>query len=115
MSFEFIMPGSRPILYYRGLIKVPTKLIHDIRDIQTPSYKIGSGRDACKDYFWTVRARFKLGDRIKVTEWAGAFDVESWSSRPWNLRKGVAEYQMGMHPDGPEWFYYPFSTPCALE
>ena len=108
-----IYNAGKPVhSFYGGLIGVPTQLIYDVRDIYSPYHKIGSGLDACKRYFWTVRARFKLDGRSRVTEWAGAFDVADWSSRPWNLRKGIVEYKMGMMPDGPEWFYYPFSTPC---
>jgi hypothetical protein len=117
VSYELrVYNAGRPAhSFYRSLIGVPTQLIYDVRNIDSPYHKIESSLDACKRYFWTVRARFKLDGRIRVTEWAGAFDVASWSLRPWNLRKGVVEYRMGMLPDGPEWFYYPFSTPCVSD
>lgn len=114
-ELRIYIAGKPAHSFYRGLIGVPTQLIYDVRDIYSPYHKIEGVLDACKRYFWTVRARFKLDGRNRVTEWAGAFDVASWSSRPWNLRKGIVEYKMGMMPDGPEWFYYPFSTPCTSE
>jgi hypothetical protein len=98
-----------------GFVLVPAQQIYSARSIPEPHHKIENGLTACSDYFWTVRARFKLDGRVRVTEWAGAFEVAGWNERPWNLRRGVhsySEWVTAFRADGPEWFYYPFRTPC---
>jgi hypothetical protein len=120
--FDAAIPSST------NIVLVPARQVYDARDISEPYHKIESGLNACSDYFWTVRARFRLDGQVRVTEWAGAFDVAGWSEKPWNLRRGLLSYKQppdwlaagltGMRPpvpDGPEWFYYPFRTPCNTE
>jgi hypothetical protein len=120
--FDAAIPSST------NIVLVPARQVYDGRDISEPYHKIESGLNACSDYFWTVRARFRLDGQVRVTEWAGAFDVAGWSEKPWNLRRGLLSYKQppdwlaagltGMRPpvpDGPEWFYYPFRTPCNTE
>lgn len=113
--FDTAIPASTNILL------VPAQQVYEARGIPEPLLTVNSGLNACSDYFWTVRARFKLDGRIRVTEWAGAFEVGGWNEKPWNLRRGQLSYQsppswlIGVNPpvpDGPEWFYYPFRTPC---
>lgn len=120
--FDTAIPSST------NIVLVPAQQVYDARDISEPYHKIESGLHDCSDYFWTVRARFKLDGQVRVTEWAGAFDVGGWSEKPWNLRRGLHTYKLppewlgvvltGIRPpipDGPEWFYYPFMTPCNPE
>lgn len=120
--FDTAIPSSTNIML------VPAQQVYNARDISEPYHKIESGLNDCTDYFWTVRARFKLDGQVRVTEWAGAFDVGGWSEKPWNLRRGLHTYKQppewlvvgltGIRPpipDGPEWFYYPFMTPCNSE
>lgn len=104
---------------------IPSKQVYDARNISIPYHKIENKLEKCTNYFWTVRARFKLDDNVRVTEWAGAFDALGSNERPWNLRHGlhaytypIVEWMLPARPpiaDGPEWYYYPFSTPCDLE
>jgi len=104
--------------YNNKLNLVPTQQVYSERNILDPYHRIKKALNPCTDYFWTVRARFKHLGRERVTEWAGAFNVGLWNEKPWNLRRGLNEYKdplpflPGIHPDGPEWFYYPFKTPC---
>jgi len=120
--FDTAIPSST------NIILVPAKLVYDARGISETYHKVESGLHACTYYFWTVRARFKLDERVRVTEWAGAFDLLGWKEKPWNLRRGLHTYKQppewltvgltGVRPpvpDGPEWFYYPFMTPCNPE
>jgi len=120
--FDTAIPSSTNIML------VPAQQVYNARDISEPYHKIESGLNDCTDYFWTVRARFKLDGQVRVTEWAGAFGVGGWSEKPWNLRRGLHSYKQppewlvvgltGIRPpipDGPEWFYYPFMTPCNSE
>jgi hypothetical protein len=117
--FDSAIPSGTDILL------VPGQLVYSSRNILENFHKIRRSLEPCKDYFWTVRARFKLDGRIRVTEWSGAFDVSAWNEKPWNLRRGMTAYEgppewivLGLTgynpiiPDGPEWFYFPFSTPC---
>jgi hypothetical protein len=99
-----------------SIVVIPAQLIYEARDIAEPYHKIENVLDACKNYFWTVRARFKLDGRLRVIEWAGAFNVGGWNEKPWNLRRGLTQYKFsGISLDGPEWFYFPFRTPCQSE
>jgi hypothetical protein len=103
--------------YNEKNILVPTQQVYSERNIADPYHRINKELNPCRDYFWTVRARFKLLERERVTEWAGAFNVGLWNEKPWNLRRGLNQYKsLPLLPivqiDGPEWFYYPFRTPC---
>jgi hypothetical protein len=100
------------------LVLVPTQLVYCERNIPKHYHMIKKKLAPCTDYFWTVRARFKHLGRERVIEWAGAFNVGLWNEKPWNLRRGLNEYKNPLpflpviQIDGPEWFYYPFRTPC---
>jgi hypothetical protein len=48
-----------------------------------PQYQPVAPLDTCSGYFWTFRARFTLADRLRVTDWSGAFN--GWAE-PWNGR-----------------------------
>jgi hypothetical protein len=96
---------------------VPAQLLYDERSINEPQHKLAIKLEPCTDYFWTVRARFKINGKPRVTEWAGAFESGPWDNKPWNLRAGVFQYKEHPYlveatPDGPEWYYYSFMTPC---
>lgn len=121
--FNTIAPPSGPL----GML-IPSKQVYSARNISEPYHKIKNKLDICSYYFWTVRARFKLDGRFRVTEWAGAFNVIGWNEKPWNLRHGLHTYKAlpewlsellisreSPVADGPEWFYYPFRTPCGSE
>lgn len=98
------------------IVVVPARLIYEARGITEPYHKIDYILDECKGYFWTVRARFRLDGRLRVIEWAGAFNVGGWNEKPWNLRRGLTQYKFGVISfDGPEWFYFPFRTPCQSD
>jgi hypothetical protein len=88
---------------FEAVGRIPGQLVYEVRDLPEPYVKIQSGLKACSDYYWTVRARFKLDGRIRATEWAGAFSADGWNEQPWRLRRFGGRPQM---------FYYPFSSPC---
>ena len=100
---------------------IPFKQVYDARNVSIPYHKIENELEICTNYFWTVRARFKLDGHVRVTEWAGAFDALGANERPWNLRHGLHAYTYPFIPwmpsiaEGPEWYYYPFRTPCDSE
>lgn len=129
--FETASPATESVPY-GGLAKhmlVPAQQVYEARDIPETSHKIKTALDSCTKYFWTVRARFKLDGQMRTTEWAGVYGLSlggpagpEWLETPWSLRRGAQQKTatiMGVtvassmvFPDGPEWFYYPFSTPC---
>lgn len=88
------------------------KQVYYVSDIPEPYHKIENSLKACSRYIWTVRARFKLDGRTRITEWAAAFNVPGWDEKPWNLRRGKYGF---MIKHGAEWFYYRFKTPCGSE
>jgi hypothetical protein len=105
--------------YSRKIIPLPRQLVYIERNIIEPYHKANEVLSPCADYFWTVRARFKLSGRERVTEWAGAFPAHA---PPWKLRrvpnkdKDPLQVLLRWSPQitnpEPEWFYYPFRTPC---
>jgi hypothetical protein len=106
-------------IFEAGKANFPNRPIYIERDIIQPYHKIKDILNSCENYFWTVRARFKLSGRMRVTEWAGAFPA---NAPPWKLRRVPNEdldFRVVLlrwspqvtNPD-PEWFYYPFRTPC---
>jgi hypothetical protein len=110
----------------RREILIPAQVVYSARSIKETYHTVDRNLEACGNYFWTVRARFQLNGRVRVTEWAGAFDlspVESLKARPWNLRRGEiggiryhwypVPYELYQPVLGtPEWHYFPFMTPC---
>jgi hypothetical protein len=92
---------------------VPAQLVYGVRDITKAYHKIETGLNMCGEYFWTVRARFKLDGRVRVTEWAG--DYRRVWQHPLHLRHRQQHYWWTPGRPilySPEWFYYPFKTPC---
>jgi hypothetical protein len=94
-----------------GQVLVPARQVYSVKGLHENYHKIESGLASCKDHFWTMRARFKLDGRTRVTEWSGTFGN---NYKPWNLRRGALAYPewLTTRIDSPEWFYYPFRTPC---
>jgi hypothetical protein len=131
-EFDLLTPKSQPVhisdvsydlrVFEAGraahvkIVLVPAAEIYSKRGILTSRHRIESPLEACTDYFWTVRARFKLDGRRRATEWAGAFELWGGQEKPWNLRRrlfSIPDWAPALRPDGPEWFYFPFRTPCS--
>jgi hypothetical protein len=101
-----------------GLI-VPSRQVYSARDILQPYHQVEHALHDCSRYFWTVRARFRLNGRLRVTEWAGTFD---FYNSPWKLRSVALSWSERLDAvlgagdvKSPEWFYYPFKTPCIKD
>jgi hypothetical protein len=86
---------------HHGTALEPARQVYGAREIHETYHQVKSSLNPCTNYFWTVRARFKLGERFRVIEWAGAFTrTGKYHARhPWNT-------------DYPQIFYYTFMTPC---
>ena len=85
----------------------PDTPIYSFRDIAEPEHKIAVPLEECTGYMWTVRARFRLDQQVRVTEWAGTFN---WP--PWVMRRFKEPEPFLYEPVRPEWYYFPFKTPC---
>jgi hypothetical protein len=85
----------------------PERLVYDITGLHDPQYRPTLPLKEMKEYFWTIRARYKLEGRSQVTRWA-------FSSIPAN---GPAEYpqrRIGGSCDLdaiPSTYYFRFITP----
>lgn len=84
---------------------------YEARNLREPYHTIDNTLSACTNYLWTVRAKFKLDGRVRVTEWAGTYGWGDSSHAPWNLRRIASTKGPGPRP-GSGSFYYPFRTPC---
>jgi hypothetical protein len=99
----------------------PDTQIYSSRAIVEPEHKIAVTLEECTEYMWTVRARFLFDQQVRVTEWAGTFPWPPWDmrrfkepeSKPFMARFlfPMADYRPERYR--PEWFYYPFKTPCG--
>jgi hypothetical protein len=68
---------------YRGAS--PTPYIRS--GLSTPTYSLETPLSPCELYAWTVRARFTLDGRPRLTEWAGAYNggavsIDSFGAAP---------------------------------
>ncbi len=59
-----------------------------------PEFRVPVALAPCRSYFWTVRARFLLRGRERVTDWSGPFN----GSEPWNAGYPLVP-GMGGHDD----------------
>jgi len=56
--------------------------------LAAPKHTLQMPLGPCRDYRWTVRARFRLNDFVRVTEWTGAFNTIGGEAAPWWWRRG---------------------------
>ena len=81
------------------------KQIYYTRDIPQAHHKVEIELNACTSYVWTVRARFKLNGKTRVTEWA-MYNIRC-SFKPWPSRRSGRGNELRS--------YYRFKTPCDSE
>lgn len=84
----------------------PIHQIYDLHDIPQPYYKFEEDLEPCSAYLWTVRARFELDGRDRLTEWAGAYATGGAANTPWRNRRAGTSFIGGS---------YAIQTPCAQE
>lgn len=75
----------------------PDELIYSKQGLPEPFHKIEMLLETCTKYFWSVRARFKLDNKTRVTGWSvqEVVDKCTWYSS---------------HVPNP--YFYLFQTPC---
>jgi hypothetical protein len=83
---------------------VPAELVRSYDGITLPTVRVGP-LAACTRYFWTVRARFELDGRMRVSEWSGAYNLGE-TPDPRSERRGLRGFDDV--PVGA--FYYWFVT-----
>ncbi len=79
----------------------PGDLIYQRTSLPESSHTVGRTLDPSTLYFWTVRARFQLNGRTRVTPWAVTQDRQGYS--PDRLDRVTND------------FYYRFTTPPAAD
>lgn len=94
-----------------GQFLAPAEQIYLRKGLPAPYHQLEQLLEPCAEYFWTVRARFKLDSRYRVTEWAGTYPP---SLNPWDLRRPERGFVGSgtVYPKFLEssWSYYPFKT-----
>ena len=47
----------------------PYAIIYSKQGLREPYYKLDEPLEPCSKYFWTIRARFEIDSKVRVTEW----------------------------------------------
>lgn len=85
-------------LYADGVV------VYERSGLASPKHLLESPLEQCREYRWTVRARFRLGDSVRATEWTGAFHTIGSTAAPWWWRRG-SKPVLAISPPNVE--YYP--------
>lgn len=85
-------------------------IVHSEEGIRATQYTVASPLEPCTKYLWTVRARFNIGSRPALSEWAGTYPPDQ---PPWTLRQPKANSPLGEFLVAPSAFFYPFATACG--
>ena len=93
-----------------GIFLIPERQIYARRGLPTPYHQLEQPLEPCAEYFWTVRARFKLDSRYRATEWGGTYPE---GTDPWEVRQRGQGLKFLPIYFKPSWMYYPFKTPPA--
>lgn len=87
---------------FRAENDYPAELIYSKQGLTEPFHRIEKPLESCTKYFWSVRARFKLDSKTRVTGWSVwvLFDQSVPPEDPW-----YSSYV-------PDPYFYTFQTPC---
>ena len=88
----------------------PVELIHEVSGLTATEYQIPSDLEPCSWYFWTVRARFRLNETWRTTEWAGAYHTAGGHYSPSSSRRNVGSRIGFVWPA--HYLYFPLRTPA---
>lgn len=84
---------------FRSENDYPAELIYSKQGLPEPFHTIDTPLETCMKYFWSVRARFKLGNKTRVTGWS-VWVILDMGENPWH-----SSYV-------PNPYFYTFQTPC---
>jgi hypothetical protein len=99
---------------WRSENESPSSIIYSRRGLPEAQHKMEEALQPCEGYFWTVRARFRVDGKERVSEWGV-------SARPWVWRDPSKLYgptsvsydeMVRMSPVVPHPNLYRFETPC---
>jgi hypothetical protein len=93
----------------------PSSLIYSRRGLPEPRHEIEEPLLPCTEYFWTVRARFLIDGKERVSEWG--ISARPWFWREPNKAYGPIKASTGNEivrrsPVVPNPNLYRFMTPC---
>ncbi len=84
---------------FRAENDYPAELMYSKQGLTEPFHKIKKPLESCTKYFWSVRARFKLDNKTRVTGWSVCVLLDQ-PEDPWH-----SSYV-------PNPYFYTFQTPC---
>ncbi len=84
---------------FRAENEYPDELVYSKQGLPEPFHKIEKPLESCTKYFWSVRARFKLDNKTRVTGWS-VWVLLDQPEDPWH-----SSYV-------PNPYFYTFQTPC---
>lgn len=112
VTYELRVFESLVASHVGGSLLIPGEQVYEARGISEPSHKLRRPLAPCGEYFWTVRAKFRLNEKLRVTEWSGLYLRPPWIDRRIPEKTWFAgEFS----PAPPEWFYFPFKVSCTPE
>ena len=111
VTYELKVFKSLVASHMGASLLIPGEQVYEARGMPEPSHKLLRPLDPCGEYFWTIRAKFRLNGKLRVTEWSGLY-----LTPPWTHRRTLGDTWLGgkwwsLPP--PEWFYLPFKVPCT--
>jgi hypothetical protein len=71
---------------WRSENETPSSIIYSRRGLPEAQHKIEEALRPCEGYFWTVRARFRVDGKERVSEWG----VSTW---PWVWKDPSKQYE----------------------
>jgi hypothetical protein len=97
----------------------PYDIICSKQGLREPYYMLEEALEPCCKYFWTIRARFKIGGKLRVTEWG----ISQRGYSHWGLLREINRHRdIGINwslaifrrsPIVPNLQLYRFKTPCS--
>ena len=88
-------------------------IIYSKQGLREPYYKLERPLEPCSKYFWTIRARFEIDCRIRVTEWGisqRVFSHQNCHRMDIDINSSTALGRRS--PIVPNPALYRFKTPC---
>ena len=92
---DYVTDVRYDLRVYRGVVTghvtLPQKYypVYSRSGLVEPFHKLEEPLEFCKQYFWTVRARFNYKGLPKMTEWSGAYHTGGNRAKPWSVRRDM--------------------------
>ena len=92
----------------------PHAIIYSKQGLREPYYKLEVPLEPCSKYLWTIRARFEIDGKVRVTEWG--ISKREGSHQIYNLMDIGIKSPLALgrrSPIVPNLALYRFKTPCT--